>query len=772
MNKFKKYIFIFLFLVYFVIPFISKFISYDSEESTGPNDYARITDVDYKAVLVDKPNEGGKVIITEKLTYDIHAASKNNLFWELWRDLPEDYVDGLKVDYQVNYVKQLNNDGTETIYRESPKLYWDDSDYTSNIYGPGKWYHSVGPYNEDLARYECVFFYVDGLYREEVTFEIQYEMNNAALRYSDVSELYLSMYSEETIEYLESFKGQILIPRKDMPKEGNYVAHTYGTNSHTFDYTESDTINPGYHTFSFNLDKKELQFKNYNQYIEFSLLSFNEDKHIFTNYAPSNYYSNDVYLEEALDAIDEYDNLPIKAKRNKIIVFIISIATSILIIKYIITRDKNIRKKHKFYKPTTAIQYFREIPSDLDPHFAATLVFSKQKHKVDVGDTYSALMLNLVRKGYIELEKIDNNKDWTFNNILLKILYTPSLINQFNSTNPSATSTNQYSYSQTIANYYNQSEQTTINENNQPNNISLNILSPQINIPTTSQTKYTASNHNQNILFTDIQQPKEPERYNINGKKLEKLTSNEEAYFNLIVRHSLNNSITMENFQQKVSTDYDNTDTFVTSVEKSIVNIGVSEGYFQKADYNSIKNSTKALSNTYMIFGLLILIIGNIIISITRLDLAHGSLFIIGTVLIICSLYLKKFINNYTLLTQFGEDEYEKWRALYNFLNSETLMKERTVIELPLWEKYLVYATAFGISEKVVKALEINCPNTEDSPMLNNDYYRSNNFRSHSRSFKRSTHNASSTSRASRYSSGGSYYGGGGRGGGGGGGGH
>lgn len=150
MNKQTRNIFIIFFLIFFVIPFISTFFSYyDSEESTGPNDYARITDIDYKAVLVDEPGEGGKVVITERLTYDIHAASKNNLFWELWRDLPEDYIDGLKVDYQVNYVKQINDDGTETTYTESPKLYWDDSDYTSSIYGPGKWYHSEGPYDED-----------------------------------------------------------------------------------------------------------------------------------------------------------------------------------------------------------------------------------------------------------------------------------------------------------------------------------------------------------------------------------------------------------------------------------------------------------------------------------------------------------------------------------------------------------------------------------------------------------------------------------------------
>ena len=82
-----------------------------------------------------------------------------------------------KVSYKVNSVKQILDDGTEIEYVESPKLYWDDSDYTSTSkYGPGKWYHSDGPYSESARNYECIFFYVDGLYRENITFEIEYEM--------------------------------------------------------------------------------------------------------------------------------------------------------------------------------------------------------------------------------------------------------------------------------------------------------------------------------------------------------------------------------------------------------------------------------------------------------------------------------------------------------------------------------------------------------------------------------------------------------------------
>ena len=189
-DKIISTVIILCFVLPFAIPILIMILTAVINGGINAHDYARIPDVEYKAVVVDEPGSEGKVVVTERLTYDIHAASKNNLFWELWRDLCEDYVDGVKVHYKVNSVKQIMPDGTEIIYDESPKLYWDDYDYVSYNpkYGPGKWYHSEGPYDEDAAQYECVFFYVDGLYREEVVFEIEYEMYNAALRYNDCSD--------------------------------------------------------------------------------------------------------------------------------------------------------------------------------------------------------------------------------------------------------------------------------------------------------------------------------------------------------------------------------------------------------------------------------------------------------------------------------------------------------------------------------------------------------------------------------------------------------
>ena len=226
----------------------------------------------------------------------------------------------------------------------------------------------------------------------------------------------------------------------------------------------------------------------------------------------------------------------------------------------------------------------------------------------------------------------------------------------------------------------------------------------------------------------------------------------------------------MDNFQSKVSIDYENTNSFVKNIQSSIVNIGVSQGYFQKADYEQPKKQMKSLSTTFIILGILLITLVNFISYQTHLDLAYGAFFILGFTCIIGALYLRKKANKYVLLTQFGEDEYAKWKGLYDFLNSETLMNERTLIELPIWEQYLVYATAFGISEKVIKALKIRCPDMEMSPMLSNPYYTSRSFHYRSHSFRTATRSAVHTARGGGFGgfSGHGGYGGGGRGGGGG----
>ena len=104
---------------------------------------------------------------------------------------------------------------------------------------------------------------------------------------------------------------------------------------------------------------------------------------------------------------------------------------------------------------------------------------------------------------------------------------------------------------------------------------------------------------------------------------------------------------------------------------------------------------------------------------------------------------LQKLGNKISVLTQAGSDEKEQWKGLVKFLKNYSLLSEKGVLDLVLWEKYLVFATALGIGEKVVEELKANYPEVfiqekwDDEKMLNeypiiyfacNPYYASLNI--------------------------------------------
>jgi uncharacterized membrane protein YgcG len=734
-------------------------LSYALEDASLPawltNDYARITDMDYKAVVVDEPGSEGKIVVTERITFDVHAASKSNGFWELWRDLCEDTIDGVQIHYKVNSVKQIMPDGREIVWSKSPQLYWEDYDYVSSTLGPGKWYHSEGPYDEYRRQYECVFFYIDDVYREEMTFEIEYEMYNAVLRYGDCSDLYISMYSEDTIKYLESFSAEILIPNKDMPRVGNYTVTTYGTNAHSFPVEESATKNPGYYTFSFDLKEDDLKFKSYNQYIEFDLVSFGEDKHIFSEYASHNSYYNDNVLREIEEEQAAYAAELAERKATKLTVLGICALITTLILFFGRHEISKLNSKYPFYTSEQIIDTYRDVPSDLDPNFASALVFCKDKKppKEEDGAAYSAILLSLARKQYIELkdDPITALDDVTIyineDDAIGMIETTPVAVH--NDTDSYDRATEQPDCD--LSSFY--SDSPTSYGSFQPHSL---VTEPEANpcAQTTIEDSLDA------FAFFE---PHEP------------LTICEKYYLDLIKRHAVDGKISMDQLQKRVESDYAYMQSFTNNMKNSIVNCGVGLGYFQKANYLEPKKRINDKAVLFFVLGIAAIVI-NIITSFTQIDSAFGGFLLVSAASIVNGFYLRSQAHRYVLLTEYGEEEYKKWRGLYNFLKSDTLMNERTVVELPLWEKYLVYATAFGISEKVIAAIKIRCPamvtETGGKSIIYNSYCRSGRIRSTGRRFHSSVRRGSSGGFSGSGGGGGFGYGGGGRGGGGGGGGH
>lgn len=249
-------------------------------------------------------------------------------------------------------------------------------------------------------------------------------------------------------------------------------------------------------------------------------------------------------------------------------------------------------------------------------------------------------------------------------------------------------------------------------------------------------------------------------KLNTDISTLKPLSADELEVYNFLKNVSSTNSFTMKDFEKYCKNHSTKFNTICSSIEKNAKNNQIENGNYDK---NLISTSQKWSSN-----GVAFLVL-SIFICIPFMALA-----IIPS--IIASYYCFKIYGRYNTLTQKGVDEKESWVGLKNYMNDFSLLKEKEVPELVLWEKYLVFATAFGIADKVLSQLKVIYPELNDTNYLKNNGYSyfylmyhhnmANNFIHSINNSVTNTYN--STNYSSGSGSGGGFSGGGGFGGGGG----
>ncbi|MGP1608917.1 MAG: DUF2207 family protein [Clostridium sp.] len=121
------------------------------------------------------------------------------------------------------------------------------------------------------------------------------------------------------------------------------------------------------------------------------------------------------------------------------------------------------------------------------------------------------------------------------------------------------------------------------------------------------------------------------------------------------------------------------------------------KGYYEKKEE---KNRVKVIS--FMILKILfeIFAIAFVLQVPTKFTLYIPILIVLNIVMVVVDIYAAQ---NYNALTRAGMEEGEKLKGLKKYMNDFGLMGEKDIPELILWEKYLVYATLFGIATKVLK---------------------------------------------------------------------
>lgn len=165
---------------------------------------------------------------------------------------------------------------------------------------------------------------------------------------------------------------------------------------------------------------------------------------------------------------------------------------------------------------------------------------------------------------------------------------------------------------------------------------------------------------------------------------------------------------------------------------KNAVTIEATEKHFFET-----KGSVKVLTILYSLLGF--------IINIFSLDYINSSLSIV-LVIIIFIMSVGSFIYyiSFSKKTVEANNEYVRWIGLKNFMKDFGTMDKKSLPEIVLWEKYLVYAVTLGCADKLAKDMKIRAEELTDIQTndLIFDYYRFNTLLSFNRAINNTVNNS------------------------------
>ncbi len=180
------------------------------------------------------------------------------------------------------------------------------------------------------------------------------------------------------------------------------------------------------------------------------------------------------------------------------------------------------------------------------------------------------------------------------------------------------------------------------------------------------------------------------------------LSESESYFFNFLKGYSENGSLNFNDLKKDLKKSESKASAFNSkySAYQSIVKDNVqARGYFKTTGY------------VFAILLGIVLVIGGVVLTPIMIGEPTADLqvlaavysgFYLFTALII--LFLPKDV--FGKWSKEGLTYYKKWINLKKFLEEFSLMSEYPPDSVIVWEEFLVYATAFGIADKVEKALK------------------------------------------------------------------
>lgn len=620
MKRLKKILLVFVFTIAFII--IGRTLSNAS--------YQKMNSLDYQAYI----NDDGSMYVVED--WNIKVSETNTLFKNFKKDNNKfSKITNVKIT-DLSQGKQFTQ-----IYSEMYHV-------TKDCY-----------YALDVSGNKFEIAWGVGLDDSSATkeYRIEYIVEDAVGKYNDCAELYWQFIGSDFEIDAKDVTGTIHLPTLAKSKNEIKVwGHTKELNGEIY---------------ATDLDKVEFNVKNFNSgnYLEVRIAIPTEM--IKTS---GRVYSTDKVesiLKEETKWADQANSRRQANKIAKIVLIIIVVCIAIFVdILLIIKIRKYIKlgKEEIEIKPTQKNQYFRDFPREEASPAEAKLLSTKNKFEIytnELGNVFSANLLNLYYLGYIDIE--ENKKDKNNTRFIIKNAYI---------------------------------------ENNKIKN------------------------------------------------------KDEKAVYDYLIKVSSDKeAITLKELQKYIT-------KHPTSIEKlnSEISNGIKDKLYEKQYIDKEKEKEyKKYENTKILYIVILVIISFITIIIATENLIIAGVFTITIGLIIgCIIAISKFGNRISVYSQEALDEIEQWGGLKRFMNDLSQMDKKEIPEVVLWEKYLIYATAFGIANNVLKQLKLIYPNFEEQVGINTSTHISLILSSNiSNSISNSLNSSISSAYSSGSGSGGGFSGGG-----------
>ena len=202
------------------------------------------------------------------------------------------------------------------------------------------------------------------------------------------------------------------------------------------------------------------------------------------------------------------------------------------------------------------------------------------------------------------------------------------------------------------------------------------------------------------------------------------LKQDESAVYNFIVSAVGGvGSITMKDFRRYCDKRQTTTYNLWTGLKEKALNQCRVRGSFDMAMQTkgvkyAAKGSGAYVLGVFAIIGMFMLWASSTVSSYITIGCAAVGIL----AMFIAGFYNMKITKSYCGYSIQGWEENQKWCGLKKYMEDFSLLNEKDIPDLALWERFLVYATAFGISEKVIKQLKVAYPQLQDDAYMMNHY--------------------------------------------------